>query len=405
MPSGFSKPTISFFLFFFSFFGLEAQDTTRHHVARKQTDVIDIGLSILKKDSIVRTDTLSRIPGKVYVAGLPAVGYTLITGWAVGIAANAAFYTSTDADQNVSSILTEPAYTQYKQILLPVQANIWTPHNRFNIQTDWSYKKFPQNTYGLGGEHPLSSGYQIDYRHLRFYQTIFKTVAKDLFVGTGFYFDRYWDIKQDLPADHPPTDFDKYGFTPTAQSSGITLNVLYDLRRNSINPLQGYYANIVYRDNLTFLGSDTHWQSLLIDLRRYISIPGHSKNKLAFWTFNTFTIQGKPPYLSLPFTGCDTYINSGRGYIQGRFRGQSMIYLESEYRFQITADGLLGAVVFANIQSQTEPDTKKFEVFSPGCGGGIRIKLNKFSNTNVAIDYGFGVGGSHGLFVNLGEVF
>ena len=31
--------------------------------------------------------------------------------------------------------------------------------------------------------------------------------------------------------------------------------------------------------------------------------------------------------------------------------------------------------------------------------------MNKFSNTNLAIDYGFGVNGSHGLFFNLGEVF
>jgi len=44
-------------------------------------------------------------------------------------------------------------------------------------------------------------------------------------------------------------------------------------------------------------------------------------------------------------------------------------------------------------------------VISPGYGAGLRIKLNKFSRTNVAIDYGFGAGGSRGFFVNLGEVF
>jgi hypothetical protein len=40
-----------------------------------------------------------------------------------------------------------------------------------------------------------------------------------------------------------------------------------------------------------------------------------------------------------------------------------------------------------------------------GYGAGIRIKLNKHSNTNVAIDYAFGQGGSQGIFMNLGEVF
>ena len=32
-------------------------------------------------------------------------------------------------------------------------------------------------------------------------------------------------------------------------------------------------------------------------------------------------------------------------------------------------------------------------------------KVNKHSNLNLAIDYGIGIGGSRGVFVNLGEVF
>ena len=38
-------------------------------------------------------------------------------------------------------------------------------------------------------------------------------------------------------------------------------------------------------------------------------------------------------------------------------------------------------------------------------GVGLRIKFNKFSNTNLCIDYGVGANGSHGFFGNLGEVF
>ena len=35
----------------------------------------------------------------------------------------------------------------------------------------------------------------------------------------------------------------------------------------------------------------------------------------------------------------------------------------------------------------------------------IRIMLNKFSRTNIALDYAWGTQGSRGFFVNLGEVF
>jgi hypothetical protein len=49
--------------------------------------------------------------------------------------------------------------------------------------------------------------------------------------------------------------------------------------------------------------------------------------------------------------------------------------------------------------------TGKYAVISPGAGLGIRIMLNKFSRTNLALDYAWGTQGSKGFFVNLGEVF
>ncbi len=57
------------------------------------------------------------------------------------------------------------------------------------------------------------------------------------------------------------------------------------------------------------------------------------------------------------------------------------------------------------MQSVSEQQGKPLQSILPGYGAGIRIKLNKHSNTNVAIDYGIGQGGSRGIFMNLGEVF
>ena len=107
----------------------------------------------------------------------------------------------------------------------------------------------------------------------------------------------------------------------------------------------------------------------------------------------------------LPATGTDPYSNTGRGYIQGRFRGDNMLYLEGEYRFALSANGLFGGVIFGNAQTFTMQPDNKVQTNIPGWGAGIRFKLNKFSRTNVALDYGFGTNGSGGVFVNLGEVF
>lgn len=62
-------------------------------------------------------------------------------------------------------------------------------------------------------------------------------------------------------------------------------------------------------------------------------------------------------------------------------------------------------VVFVNAETFSDVLTGKYEVISPGAGLGVRIMLNKFSRTNIAVDYGWGTMGSRGFFVNLGEVF
>ena len=47
----------------------------------------------------------------------------------------------------------------------------------------------------------------------------------------------------------------------------------------------------------------------------------------------------------------------------------------------------------------------KFSSVLPAAGLGIRLKLNKFSKTNLCLDYGVGLGGSRGFAFNVGEVF
>lgn len=384
-----------------------AQDTTvaRRGSQREQVDLIDIGRHLFLKHPGVRNDSAAKKVGKVYGSLLPSAEYTLQTAFAVNLTGNAAFYTGERAEDNISNIYLNLTYTQKHQFVIPLDVNIWTRGNRYNILSDWRYEKFPQDTYGLGGLTQADSGYLIDFSYIRFYQTILKTVAPDFYLGLGYDLDYFWSVREVGLPPGKVTDFQRYGLHPTSTSSGVTFNLLYDSRRNAINPEPGNYLNVVYRPNFTFFGSDANWQTLLIDGRKYIHLPGDGKNTLAFWTFDWLTLHGDPPYLLLPSTASDTYVNMGRGYIQGRFRSKNVLYLESEYRFGIMANGLLGGVVFANAQSYTEPSSGRFESISPGWGAGIRIKLNKFSHTNIALDYGFGLHGSKGIFANLGEVF
>lgn len=372
-----------------------------HDGYTRQDDLLDIISRYIHRHHPV--DTTVKPPKKVIISAVPAAGYTLQTGFAGLLNGNAAFHTNDSA--NTSTINLSFTYTVRNQTIAPIVTNIWTKDNKYNISGDWRYIKFPSFTYGIGGYTNINDGYLIDYSAIRIHETIMRKVKNNIYLGLGYGIDYFWGIKELTAPAGVATDFQKYGLNSTEIASGITFNFLYDSRKNSINPDGGAFANIIYRPNLAVLGNEKTWRSLVMEGRKYIRFPANSDNILALWTYEWFTVTGKPPYLMLPNTGNDPYSNTGRGYIQGRYRGNNMAYIEGEYRFTVTRNGLIGGVVFANAQSFTELGTNKFETIAPGWGGGLRVKLNKNSRTNIAIDYGFGLGGSQGLFVNLGEVF
>jgi len=362
-------------------------------------------------DGLYRVFKINKVRGKddklskSHFTIIPSVEYSLATGFASSINADIELPYKNPND-NRSIIFSELKYTQNKQIISQVVSNIWLNNNKYNITTNWSYLKYPQIDFGLGANSSLNLLDNLDYSYLKLHQSILKKIGPNFYFGPGLNIDYHWNITDTSTQSKPLIGFNEYGFTKHSSSVGFLLNFLYDTRKSLVNPkANSSYLNLVYRDNLTFLGSDAPWQTLLFDYRKYLPFPMGSKNILAFWSYNIFTLAGKQPYLDLPATASDTYSNTGRGYIQGRFRGDKFVYAESEYRFGITENGFLGGVVFANIQSLSEGQGKPIQTILPGYGAGIRIKLNKHSNTNIAIDYGIGQGGSHGIFMNLGEVF
>jgi hypothetical protein len=367
----------------------------------KQRDAIDILLKLLNKNTPANKRKESR---KLIFAAVPAVGYSLSTGFGAAVIGNLAFYTSAGHEENLSAISAEGFYDAKAQKVFISRGEVWANKNNYKLVSDIRVERFPEETYGLGTFTTNATDDHLDYSYIRTYLTLLKKITPDFYVGMGYNLDYHYDITEMGNVNGTVSDFRKYGETSASSSSGINLDLLYDSRRNPINPLNGGYAAIIYLDNYKFLGSDNNWQELKIDLRKYFKLSPYSNNILALWGFAAFT-SGYVPYLDLPATGFDMYGNTGRGYMFHRFRGKNMLYLESEYRFGITNNGLIGAVVFANAESFSEFPNNRFERIAPAGGTGLRVKINKHSNTNASIDYGVGTGNSHGFFATLGEVF
>jgi hypothetical protein len=367
----------------------------------QQRDVYDVIASLFgHRHSSFKKDTVTSKP---VFSLVPALGYTLQSKLALTLAGNIAFRLSPDA--KISTIVINTAYTQTRQIIIPIQSSIWTNNNNYNFVGDIRYLKYPESTYGLGSNSNIASQDPMDYSFIRVNEIVLRRICPDFFLGAGYIFDDHYNISHSGTLNGSVADYAVYGTESHTISSGITLNGLVDSRDNSINPSRGIYAGVQYRDNKAFLGSTRNWQSLTLDVRKYYNLPAESENVLALWSYDWLVLGGKPPYLDLPSNTWDTFSGTGRGYIQGRFRGAQMVYAESEYRFKISSNGLFGGVVFVNAQSFSAAPGTQLQGIQPAFGPGLRLKLNKVSKTNIAIDYGIGREGSRGVFINVGEIF
>jgi outer membrane protein assembly factor BamA len=368
----------------------------------RQKDIVDVYRRIF--NSGAHPDTTGLYGNGPFYAIVPAVGYGMHTGITGLVSTNITFYAN-EMRKKISRITFEADYSQFHQYWFKSTSNVFFERLRLHLFSDIRCMKFPTQTFGMGPDSKLSNSLRIDYSYLRLYQLFFREILPDLFVGAGYNLDYHWDVKADTATGPALEQFLKCQNGRKSVSSGFTFNLLFDSRTNTVNPKSGSFFNLQVRPNLKITGSDSNWQSLLIDIRHYFDLSSGSKHILAFWYYSNFTLSGTPPYLDMPATGWDNYSNTGRGYVPGRFTGRNFIYLESEFRFTLTNSGLLGGVVFCNGQYIKDKLADNQFRIRPGTGLGLRIKINKFTGTNLGIDYGFGIGGSHGLFFNMGEVF
>src|ERR1035437_3983554 len=203
---------------------------------KQQKDIGDVWRSVTKKNTTVSTDSLQK---KSYGKALIPIlypGYALVTGFQICLTTNFSFYADHSKDAKISSVLMNNLYTQYDQIINLINSNIWTKNGKFNFIGDYRLYKFPTNTFGLGSRASSAEKQHVDYSYLKIYEVAMRKISGDFSAGMGYDFDYHWNISADKNPSGDSTDMEKYGYTKTSSSSGITLNFQYDSRLNANNP-------------------------------------------------------------------------------------------------------------------------------------------------------------------------
>jgi outer membrane protein assembly factor BamA len=366
---------------------------------------------------------------------LPYVGYNPVTSIQIGAGASLSWYLGDPPKTKLSAATVSAQVTFNRQVIIQAKSNVFTRENRWFLQGDWRFYIFNLSTYGLGTESgytiPPVPGYAVDpeaesetngiygmdFNWFKFHQVVSRKIRNHLYAGIGYHFDAHYNIKDtQLKLDTPDVVMTPHyaycqlhGFNPEAYiSSGLSLNFIYDTRDNIINPYRGFYVNINYKYNFTGLGSAAAGSKLWTEFRSYVGLSKRlPRHLIAFWFYGSFMVSGVVPYLDLPATGFDQMNSSGRGYDQGRWRGEDFVYGEVEYRFPISqCSQILGGVVFVNATtaSNRDMDVPLFESVRPAVGAGLRIMVSKRNRINLLIDFAIGQK-SNGFYVQAQEAF
>lgn len=315
------------------------------------------------------------------------------------------------------------------------RSKIYLAENKWFLQGDWRLLLFTQPTYGLGinnsefnkthiyinnmdetGDDTMAE--PMKFKLIRFYEEMSRRLGNSyVFAGIGISVDQHFDIIDErldtVPGSPEYFITNNYaysvtnGFNPTHYgTNGIKFTVLTDTRDNVSNCYKGYYASISLLTNIKIGNNSQQSMQLLYDGRYYLGLSKQRpRHVLAFWSWGSILLNGNVPYMALPSIGWDTYNRSGRGFIQGRYRGLSMAYNEVEYRFPISKNGFFGGVVYVNATAASNYAKKLFDNTAFGRGAGLRMQLDKRARTNLTVDIGLGADRATAIYFNLQETF
>lgn len=403
----------TYFLGFFAIYLLPVQGKAQHD-SLKTIPVEKLPLTI-KSPANIRP-----------ILVLPIIARSIETGWSFGIASAATFHLKSrdttvrtratggsSLEGQTSDLCADSAilrqqhgprtsnaqalalYTTRRQFVMALNGSIYFPGERFILNEQLSYSSFPDNFWGLGKHAPDTSKESYKFKQYYIYLHPQFLVAKNLFFGVLYEYQRVFDIdyqtdglfdQQDVPG--------RYGY----HVSGFGLSVTYDTRNNAFSPDRGVMLQFSFDRFAPFFGSDYQYTNYVIDLRRFLRL--FRRQVLALQIFGSFNA-GETPLRSLSYLGG---ANLMRGYYAGRYRDKNAAVIQAEYRLPLF--WRIGATGFADMGNVgPELASINFHHFKYSYGGGLRIALNEKEKLNLRLDYGIARGSSQGFYLQLGEAF
>ena len=182
----------------------------------------------------------------------------------------------------------------------------------------------------------------------------------------------------------------------TSDLNGLGVVLSYDRRDNVYYPYKGFMVNLNYNSFPEFMNENKS-NKVELDFEWYHSLR-NKKDVFAVRTFVGVAVGELDFNQQFIVGGIDV-----RGYSQGEFRGDQLIALQGEYRWNVTEK--LGFVGFGGVATVfnaiNDDDSGKL---LPGAGAGFRVNVFPKNHMNVGIDGAIGVD-DWAISFQIGEAF
>ncbi|MBJ2127296.1 BamA/TamA family outer membrane protein [Flavobacterium sp. IB48] len=213
-----------------------------------------------------------------------------------------------------------------------------------------------------------------------------RKVIKSLYAGLGYTYAHYDTNYED---DVEPSS--------VTHTNGLQVIMFYDTRDAVYYPTKGNKIKLRWLSYPTWFGNDVSANKIFSEYNSYFPIR-HGTDVLAFRFSGKFGL-GNIAFEQQVVIGSKDI----RGYSEGKYRGDGLIDLQGEYRYNFNKK--MGLVGFAGVATIYGSDTNDFNwKLYPGGGVGYRYKAFKNEKFNVGLDGAVGKG-DWGLYFRIGEAF
>ncbi|MGB0807168.1 MAG: BamA/TamA family outer membrane protein [Salibacteraceae bacterium] len=316
---------------------------------------------------------------------VPYIDYNRSLGFSLGAVPLAMYYLSKKDTISPSSISGGVGFYSTTQSWFVVQFNQWY------INQDNYRVKLAGGTGNINFQffldHPISPGY-IDYNTTADFLAVElqRRVYKKLYLGLNYTFSK---VKTQFDINNNPTQEDNF------HSIGGVASL--DTRDNVYYPHKGFISDVKYLSYPESLGNKHVSQKIEVDYNLFFK----AKNKRDIWASRIYGGFGIGDLnFNQQFVVGRTDI---RGYTLGKYRGDQIIAIQSEYRMNpFKKLGFVGfgglATVFGAIN---ESDNGQI---LPGVGVGVRYVVFEKNHMNMGMDVAMGKG-DWGFYFKIGESF